>query len=243
MAYSLDTTAALAIAGAVAAVALAFAIQRLHARAGGVHAGDGVAPRSRAPVVVLAAATAGLMAMGLGFYTFFADAPLPAATSAESVGAGATRAELARHLERSPHDGRAWVLLARIDFAADRFPDSAAEFERALASPKVALDAGVWCEYADALGMAQGGSLAGRPRELVMRALTQNPAHPKALEMAGSAAYEAGEYGAAAQYWRQLAPQLAGDPVAARELFAAIARADANAGATGTPSGAPAPKR
>ena len=84
------------------------------------------------------------------------------------------------------------MLLARLDFAADRFADAAAAYERALAaSPKVARDPAIWCEYADALGMAQGGSLAGRPRELVMRALAQNPAHPKALEMAGSAAYEA----------------------------------------------------
>ena len=240
MAYSLDTTAAFAIAGAVAAVALAFAIQRLHAREGGARAYE-AAPPNRAPVVVLAAAVAGLLAMGLGFYTFFAEAPAPdAVTSAVSVGSGATRAELARHLERSPNDGRAWALLARIDFAADRFPDSAAEYGRAIASPKVALDAGVWCEYADALGMAQGGSLKGRPRELVMRALTQNPGHPKALEMAGSAAYEAGEYEAAAQYWRQLAPQLAGDPDAVRELSVAIARAEAYAG---TPSRAPAPKQ
>jgi len=175
----------------------------------------------------------------LGFYAFFNDAPPPAATA---VATDATRADLARHLERTPDDGRARVLLARLDFADDRFADAAAGYERALAaSPKVALDAGVWCEYADALGMAQGGSLAGRPRELVMRALAQSPAHPKALEMAGSAAYEAHEYAAAAQYWRQLLPQLAGDPPAQRELAAAIARAEQKTNRTDSPSGAPAP--
>jgi cytochrome c-type biogenesis protein CcmH len=137
------------------------------------------------------------------------------------------RDELVGHLERNPRDGRGWVLLGRADAAADRFADSAQAFERALAaSPKVAADAGVWCEYADALGMAQGGQLAGKPRELVMRALSISPAHPKALEMAGSAAYEAREFDAAARYWRQLANQLPEGSSSHRELGAAIARAD-----------------
>ena len=67
----------------------------------------------------------------------------------------------------------------------------------------------VWCEYADALGMAQGGRLEGRPRELIERALALNPAHPKALEMAGSAAYERGDFAAAARHWKALLAQLA----------------------------------
>jgi cytochrome c-type biogenesis protein CcmH len=77
--------------------------------------------------------------------------------------------------------------------------------------------------------MAQGGSLAGRPRELVMRALAQTPTHPKALEMAGSAAYEAGEYVSAARYWRELLAQLPQGSREQAELAAAIARADERA--------------
>ncbi len=147
--------------------------------------------------------------------------------SAADLATPGTRGELVRHLERNPRDGRGWVLLARAEAGADRFADAALAFERALAaSPKVAADAGVWCEYADALGMAQGGQLAGKPRELVMRALSIGPAHPRALEMAGSAAYEAREFDAAARYWRQLAAQLPEGSSSHRELVAAIARAD-----------------
>jgi cytochrome c-type biogenesis protein CcmH len=114
-----------------------------------------------------------------------------------------------------------------MDFEADRFADAAASYEKALATtPKVAADPGVWCEYADALGMAQGGALAGRPRELVMRALTLDPAHPKALEMAGSAAFEQQDFAAAAQYWQQLLAQLPASSLRHRELAAAIARAE-----------------
>jgi cytochrome c-type biogenesis protein CcmH len=135
--------------------------------------------------------------------------------------------ELVRHLARNARDGRGWVLLARMDFEADRFADAAASYEKALAtSTKIAADAGIWCEYADALGMAQGGALAGRPRELVMRALTLDPAHPKALEMAGSAAYEQQDFAAAVQYWQQLLAQLPARSVQHQELTAAVARAE-----------------
>lgn len=190
---------------------------------------SGAGARRTAVVVSLA-----LPAAAIALYVLFGD---PSAIRGEPGGAAfdsavglatpGARDELVGHLERNPRDGRGWVLLGRADAAADRFADAALAFERALAaSPRVAADAGIWCEYADALGMAQGGRLAGKPRELLMRALSISPAHPKALEMAGSAAYEAREFDAAARYWRQLAAQLPEGSSPHRELGAAIARAD-----------------
>lgn len=144
------------------------------------------------------------------------------------------REDLVRHLADNPRDGRGWVMLGRLDAAQDRFAEAAAAFERALAvAPKVAADPGIWCEYADALGMAQGGSLAGRPRELVMRALAMSPAHGRALEMAGSAAFEQREFDAAGRYWRMLLAQLPEGSPQHRELAAAIARAERLALAAG----------
>ena len=141
--------------------------------------------------------------------------------------ATASRDELARHVERHPRDGRGWVLLARAEAAADRFAPAVEAYRRALeVAPKVSRDPGIWCEYADALGMAQGGRLAGVPREFVMRALALDPAHPRALEMAGSAAYEAGEFGSAARHWRDLMKSLPEGSPSQRELAAAIQRAD-----------------
>jgi cytochrome c-type biogenesis protein CcmH len=137
------------------------------------------------------------------------------------------REALVAHLAREPRDGRAWVLLARIDLRSDRFGAAAAAYAKALdASPKVARDPGVWCEYADALGMEAGGTLAGKPRELIAHALTLDPKHPTALELAGSAAYEQADYAAAATYWRSLLAQMTAGTAARRELEAAIARAD-----------------
>ena len=112
------------------------------------------------------------------------------------------------------------------------FTEAAAAYASALAAtPTVGKDPGVWCEYADALGMAQGGTLAGRPRELVAQALAQDPAHPRALEMAGSAAFEERDYAAAARHWRTLLAQLPPASAEHRELAAAVARADLSAGA------------
>lgn len=158
-----------------------------------------------------------------------ASMPGSSALPARGVDAGAQarRAELASFLERHPRDGRSWVLLAYAEMEADRFEAAAAAFEKAVTvAPKVAADPGVWCEYADALGMAQGGSLSGRPTELIQRALALRLTHPRALEMAGSAAYERRDFNAAALHWRQLLPQLEAGSKMHGELSAAVARAE-----------------
>lgn len=135
-----------------------------------------------------------------------------------------TRREQAR---RFPRDGRAWALLAYSAFEADAYAEAAAAFETAATvSPKVAADPGVLCDWADALGMAQGGSLKGRPTELVSRALALSSAYPKALEMAGSAAYERREFALAADYWRQLLLQMAQGSADRNSLEDGIARAE-----------------
>jgi cytochrome c-type biogenesis protein CcmH len=124
-----------------------------------------------------------------------------------------------------PLDGRGWVLEARRHMEANRFGEAVSAYEKGLAaSRKVAGDPLVWCELADALGMAQGGRLAGRPAELVQKALAIGPTHPRALEMAGSAAVEAGDYARAILYWEQLLAQLPPGSGEHAQLSAAIAR-------------------
>lgn len=150
---------------------------------------------------------------------------LQAPAAVAETAAGDRRAELLRLVRSDPGNGRAWVLLGFLDADAGRYAESATAFERALAtSRKIALDPAVWCEYADVLGMAQG-TLAGAPTEAIIKALALRPGHPKALEMAGSAAYERRDFAAAAQYWRSLLPQLQEGTQPHRELSAAIERA------------------
>ena len=126
---------------------------------------------------------------------------------------------------QEPQDGRAWVLEARRHMEANRFVEAARAYEHGLAaSRKVAGDPLVWCELADALGMAQGGRLAGKPAELVQKALALGPTHPRALEMAGSVAYEAGDHAKAVLYWEQLLARLPPDSGEYAQLSAAISR-------------------
>jgi len=139
------------------------------------------------------------------------------------------RAQLEWQVARDPRDGRAWVLLARIAADEERYADAVNAYARALDLPKVARDALVWCEYADAVAMTQQGVLAGRPRQLIEHALTLDPRNPRALEMAGSAEYENGEFASAAARWRMLLPLLSHDASAQQQLQDAIARAERNA--------------
>lgn len=142
-------------------------------------------------------------------------------------GSKRTSAELRELAQRHPNDGRIWALLAYAEFEADAYAASASAFERAVAtSTKVARDPGVLCDWADALGMAQDGKLAGRPRELISQALTLKPEHPKALEMAGSAAFEAREFDLAARYWKQLITLMPENGEQQRAVKDAIQRAE-----------------
>lgn len=132
---------------------------------------------------------------------------------------------LEAHLKRTPRDGRGWVILARLNFASDRFEAAARAYQQALAvSRKVAQDPLVWCELADALAMAQGGRLRGRPQEMIDKALSLKGTHPRALEMAGGAAYENRDYDRALLYWKPLLAQLDPQSREHRELKAAVER-------------------
>jgi cytochrome c-type biogenesis protein CcmH len=187
-------------------------------------------PRSRLVALVVAVAlpvVAGLLYFTVGKPDALGeDAPAPVGEAAS----GDYIEQLQSHLSRQPRDGRAWVLLARAQADRNEFKAAADAYEKAITvSAKVAKDPGVLCEYADALGMAQGGSLAGRPAELVAQAMSIDPAHPVALEMAGSVAYGEGRYTDALRYWKQLLADLSPGSDRHSELSAAVARAERKA--------------
>lgn len=186
-------------------------------------------PRGRRAAVLLVAVGLPLVAAVVYLAVGRPDA-LTAEAELETAGDGDYVTRLQSHLSRQPRDGRGWVLLARAQADGGEFKEAAASFEKALTvSQKIAKDPGVLCEYADALGMTQGGQLAGRPAELVMHALALDPKHPMALEMAGSAAYADGRYAEAARYWKDLLGQLPAGSARREDLASAIARAERKA--------------
>ncbi|MDR0250709.1 MAG: c-type cytochrome biogenesis protein CcmI [Burkholderiales bacterium] len=137
---------------------------------------------------------------------------------------------LQEHLKRNPGDARAWIILGRHEMGVDRFREAVKAFESGIAaSPKVANDATVLCELAEAIGMAQGGVLRGRPHELVEQALALAPDNALALELAGGAAYERQDYATAAMHWRALLSQIPENSQSYQQLRFAIARVEADA--------------
>jgi cytochrome c-type biogenesis protein CcmH len=183
----------------------------------------------------IALAGVALLAM-IAALAYLQFAPTMADPPDDSLSGDAYLSRLESHLRSQPRDGRGWVLLARAYFDDDRYADAATAYERALAaSPKVGRDPAVLCEYADALGMAQG-KLEGRPAELITQALSIDPKHPAALEMAGSAAYERGRYADAARHWKLLLAALEPQSERHQELAAAIERAERKSAVSLPPS-------
>jgi len=170
-----------------------------------------------------------LLLSGASLSLFRDDTPLKAGPDRPEPGPSAngmpvaTYADLELQLRRRPRDARAWVLKARADMAAGRHELAAQAYAQALeVGPKVAKDAAVWVEYAEARGMAQGGTLTGQPLALIERALALNPLHPQALDLAGSAAWEAQDFRAAARYWQRLQQQLPTDDPRQQALQSAV---------------------
>lgn len=148
---------------------------------------------------------------------------------------------LARKVRERPDDAQGWALLARSMTALGRFKEAAEAYARL--AKLVPGDAQVLADYADALGMAQGRTLEGKPSELAKEALKIDPKNMKALALAGTAALDAGDFAAADAYWRSLAAQLppgSADEAQVQSILDEI-RQRAAAGGKAVPSAPSAP--
>jgi len=111
-------------------------------------------------------------------------------------------AALAKRLETNPSDSQGWTMLARSYSSMEKYPEASDAFAKATAL--VPNDADLWAEYAFATAMANGRKLQGKPTELINKALKVDPENLKALELAGSAAFQAKDYKRAVEYWQRL---------------------------------------
>ena len=141
--------------------------------------------------------------------------------------------KLAAHMKEHPEDATGWKLLGRSYSAMGRFRESADAFREAAARSPA--DATLLAEWADALGMANGQSLAGEPTRLIQRALAIDANNSKALSLAASAALERNDYASAIESLEKLKPQFPPDSEQAKEIGQVIAQAKA-AQAGGAPS-------
>jgi cytochrome c-type biogenesis protein CcmH len=133
--------------------------------------------------------------------------------------------KLAARMKANPEDAQGWKLLGRSYSALGRYREAADAFREA--SERAPADATVVADWADALGMANGGTLVGEPSRLIERALAIEPANPKALTLASAAAVERKDFDAAITSWRKLKGEFPPGSAQDRELDQLIAQANA----------------
>jgi cytochrome c-type biogenesis protein CcmH len=141
--------------------------------------------------------------------------------------------QLADRLQANPQDAEGWAMLGRAYKALGRLPDAVKAFgeanQRAPGVPELLV------EYAEALAQVHG-KLSGEPRKLLEQALKIAPNDPKALTLAGGAAFEAGDYRRAIGYWQRVAATVPADSELGKALATGIARAEAMAGGKAGPA-------
>lgn len=132
---------------------------------------------------------------------------------------------LAARLEKEPENFQGWIMLARSYKALGRFPEAEKAFGRAM--KWVEADAQLLSDYAEVVALNADGNLRGAPSKLIDKALKLDPKNPQALVLAGTAAYQRGDYRQAVAHWERLLEQLPADSEDARSLADSIAKARA----------------
>lgn len=139
---------------------------------------------------------------------------------------------LRKKLELAPDNGDGWALLARSYVELGRHTEAASAFERAAAL--LPDDAQLLADYADALAVAHGRVLTGKPEELVQQALKLEPNNVKALMLAATAVFDRQQYKQAIRYWRRLQQALPAEDPMQIEVAAWLEEARGLAGAPAT---------
>ena len=155
-----------------------------------------------------------------------ATSSAPAGRSQEQIEASV--AALAKRLQENPNDAQGWTMLARSYTSMERFGEAAGAYAKATQlSPE---DADLWAAYAFVTAMASGRNLEGRPTELIEKALQVDPENVSALQLAGSAAFQAKDYKKAVSYWERVLKKVAPNSEEAQLITARINEAKTLAG-------------
>ncbi len=155
---------------------------------------------------------------------------------------------LAAKLKQRPDDADGWLMLGRSYTVLGRFDEAIPAYRTVLKlDPK---NAQAMADLADALAMQQQRSFKGEPEALVAAALKADPANLKALALAGTLAFEAGDFKGAIGHWERavqvgpadsaLVQQLQGGIAEARQAAGLAPAAPATTADTSAPALAPA---
>ncbi len=147
--------------------------------------------------------------------------------------------KLAARLKAEPEDVKGWSMLGRVQLVRGLPAEAVTAYQQALALRTD--DASLLTDYAEALGMKNGRTLAGEPTKLLNRALMLDPNHGKALALAGSAAFERSDYASAITVWEKLLAVSPPEAEFAAQVRASVAEARQLAGQAPQAAAAPMP--
>lgn len=150
--------------------------------------------------------------------------------------------QMAQALENPPPgqapDANAWALLARTQAGLQRWADADRSLQRALALQPDQVD---WlADRADILGLVGTPGAPAEAGRLIQRALRLDPDHPKALALAGGAAWERDDLAAAETHWRRARSRVADGTGFAANLDRSLQAVAERRGATASPASASA---
>lgn len=129
---------------------------------------------------------------------------------------------LAAKLENEPDNLQGWAMLARSYKSMRRPAEAERAYEKAYAL--VEQDPQLLADYADLLA-SKTGDLAGRPEQLIAKALALDPDHLQSLWLAGTAAFNRADYATAVQHWQRAQRQLPPESEDARMLASIVEEA------------------
>ena len=149
--------------------------------------------------------------------------PQAAAPAPEMAQIAAMVDKLAERLKEKPDDALGWAMLARSYSVLGRNAEALPAYARAVELKGD--DAGLLSDYAAELAMQNQRNLAGRPIELVQRALAIDPNNLKALSLAGMAAFDNKDYAGAVAQWEKILRLAPADPDLVQQVQASVAEA------------------
>jgi cytochrome c-type biogenesis protein CcmH len=170
--------------------------------------------------------------LSAGFYFYLGDAAQIAQKSSEKPmtqeSVEKMVEEFAAKMEKEPDNLKGWAMLARSYRILGRNTEAANAYARA--GSFIDSDPQLLADYADVLAANANGNFAGKPQQLINKALAQDPNNLLALWLSGTAAFNVQNYKAAVQSWEKLAKQLPGESDEARAIAASIAEARSKGG-------------
>ena len=129
---------------------------------------------------------------------------------------------LAEKMKNNPDDAQGWLMLGRSYKVLEQYPKAVDAFANAYRL--LGDQAEVMLLYADAMAYATDKNLAGKPTELIFKALVLEPDNMNALWLGGMAKAQQGDPVTAIKLWKKLAALLPPGSDAQQEIQGLLAK-------------------